>query len=141
MFGIGEAVAAGLKVIDKFIPDPQAKADAIFKLKTLEQQGDIAQLNAFVTEMTGQVEINKIEAASNNIFKSGWRPFIGWTCGSIFAYNYLLQPFFIFLVIIFNPEFDHTTLPNLDSGEVMPVLMGLLGLGSLRTFEKHKGVA
>ena len=61
MFGIGDAVTAGLQIIDKFIPDPKAKADAIFKLKTLEQQGDMASLNAFVTEMTGQVEINKIE--------------------------------------------------------------------------------
>lgn len=141
MFGIGEAVAAGLKVIDKFIPDPQAKADAIFKLKTLEQNEDLAALNAFVTEMTGQVEINKIEAASTNLFKSGWRPFIGWVCGSIFAYTYLLQPFLVFIVVIFKPEFDYTSLPKLSAAEIMPVLLGMLGLGSMRSFDRVKGKA
>ena len=62
MFGIGDAVTAGLKIIDKFIPDPKAKADAIFKLKNLEQEGNMAQLNAYVTQLSGQIEINKIEA-------------------------------------------------------------------------------
>ena len=80
MFGIGDAVTAGLQIIDKFIPDPKAKADAIFKLKNLEQEGNLAELNAYVTQLSGQIEINKIEAASSNLFKSGWRPFIGWVC-------------------------------------------------------------
>ena len=141
MFGIGEAVAAGLKVIDKFIPDPQAKADAIFKLKTLEQQGDLALLNAYVTEMTGQVEINKIEAASTNVFKSGYRPFIGWVCGSAFAYKFVVQPFIILWIVLYNPEFDQTLLPELDAPELMTVLLGMLGIGGMRSFDRHNGKA
>lgn len=141
MFGIGEAVAAGLKVIDKFIPDPQAKADAIFKLKTLEQQGDIALLNAYVTEMTGQVEINKIEAASTNIFKSGYRPFIGWVCGSAFAYKFIINPFLLFLVALGGIELDVTILPVLEWQELSAVLFGMLGLGGMRSFDRVKGKA
>ena len=138
MFGIGEAVAAGLKVIDKFIPDPQAKADAIFKLKTLEQQGDLALLNAYVTEMTGQVEINKIEAASDDKFKSRWRPSVGWVCSFAFGYNFILYPFMKFIAILYgNNALDF---PEVDIAAMMPVLLGMLGLGGLRTFEKNNGV-
>ena len=141
MFGIAQAVEAGINLVTKLIPDPVAKAEAILKIKELEQQGDLAQLNAYITEMTGQVEINKIEAASTNLFKSGWRPFIGWVCGSIFAYTYLVQPFLIFLVVIFKPEFDYTLLPKLSAAEIMPVLLGMLGLGSMRSFDRVKGKA
>ena len=138
MFGIGDAVTAGLQIIDKFIPDPKAKADAIFKLKTLEQQGDMASLNAFVTEMTGQVEINKIEAASSNLFKSGWRPFIGWVCGSAFAYKFIVQPFLLFLVALGQINIDISILPVLEWQELSAVLMGMLGLGSMRSFDRVK---
>ena len=138
MFGIGDAVSAGLQIIDKFIPDPAAKADAIFKLKTLEQQGDLAEMNAYVTLLSGQIETNKIEAASSNIFKSGWRPFIGWVCGAAFAYSYIVLPFMQFFVLIGvekPPEF-----PAIDLAGMMPVLLGMLGLGGLRSFEKNNGV-
>ena len=138
MFGIGDAVTAGLQIIDKFIPDPKAKADAIFKLKTLEQQGDMASLNAFVAEMTGQVEINKIEAASSNLFKSGWRPFIGWVCGSAFAYKFIVQPFLLFLVALGQINIDISILPVLEWQELSAVLMGMLGLGSMRSFDRVK---
>ena len=138
MFGIGDAVTAGLQIIDKFIPDPKAKADAIFKLKTLEQQGDMASLNAFVTEMTGQVEINKIEAASSNLFKSGWRPFIGWVCGSAFAYKFIVQPFLLFLAALGQINIDISILPVLEWQELSAVLMGMLGLGSMRSFDRVK---
>jgi|TARA_R110000851_G_C12893242_1_gene547355 hypothetical protein len=138
MFGIGDAVTAGLKIIDKFIPDPKAKADAIFKLKNLEQEGNMAQLNAYVTQLSGQIEINKIEAASSNLFKSGWRPFIGWVCGSAFAYKFIVQPFLLFLVALGQINIDISILPVLEWQELSAVLMGMLGLGSMRSFDRVK---
>jgi hypothetical protein len=138
MFGIGDAVTAGLKIIDKFIPDPKAKADAIFKLKNLEQEGNMAQLNAYVTQLSGQIEINKIEAASTNLFKSGWRPFIGWVCGSAFAYKFIVQPFLLFLVALGKINIDISILPVLEWQELSAVLMGMLGLGSMRSFDRVK---
>jgi|TARA_R110000772_G_scaffold18067_4_gene50460 hypothetical protein len=138
MFGIGDAVTAGLQIIDKFIPDPKAKADAIFKLKNLEQEGNLAELNAYVTQLSGQIEINKIEAASSNLFKSGWRPFIGWVCGSAFAYKFIVQPFLLFLVALGGLDFDISILPVLQWQELSAVLFGMLGLGGMRSFDRVK---
>mgnify|MGYP003637796494 CR=1 FL=1 len=138
MFGIGDAVTAGLQIIDKFIPDPKAKADAIFKLKNLEQEGNLAELNAYVTQLSGQIEINKIEAASTSLFKSGWRPFIGWVCGSAFAYKFIVQPFLLFLVALGGLDFDISILPVLQWQELSAVLFGMLGLGGMRSFDRVK---
>ena len=138
MFGIGDAVTAGLQIIDKFIPDPKAKADAIFKLKNLEQEGNLAELNAYVTQLSGQIEINKIEAASTSLFKSGWRPFIGWVCGSAFAYKFIVQPFLLFLVALGGLDFDISILPVLQWQELSAVLFGMLGLGGMRSFDRGK---
>jgi len=129
------------KVIDKFIPDPQAKAEALFKLKELEQKGELAQLAAETDLAKGQLEINKIEAASNSLFVAGARPFIMWVCGVAFAYKFIIQPFLIFTLIAFGSDFDFHKLPLLDWTEMSPVLLGLLGLGGMRTYEKKNGIA
>jgi hypothetical protein len=86
-----------------------------------------------------QIDVNKAEAASTSIFKGGWRPFIGWTCGSAFAYHFVLQPLLVFvLVSTGHPVPD---LPKFEMDALMTVLFGMLGLGGLRTFEKFKGVS
>lgn len=88
-----------------------------------------------------QTDIDAVEAASPNLFISGARPFILWTCGLIFAYNFLIQPLLIFLIMYSGSDFDPHTLPVFNYGDMMPVLMGMLGLSSLRTYDKIKGVA
>ena len=98
----------------------------------------MAQLNAYVTQLSGQIEINKIEAASSNLFKSGWRPFIGWVCGSAFAYKFIVQPFLLFLVALGQINIDISILPVLEWQELSAVLMGMLGLGSMRSFDRVK---
>ena len=86
----------------------------------------------------GQLEINKAEAQSRNVFIAGWRPFIGWTCGVAMAYNYVVHPIMIFTLA----QLDYlVAIPALDLSEMMPVLMGMLGLGGLRSFEKFKGIS
>ena len=97
------------------------------------------QLAGAIAMVQGQLDTNKIEAASPSVFVSGWRPFIGWVCGTACAWNWIGISVFKFVAITW---FAKTiTLNPADVSEMMPVLMGMLGLGGLRTFEKVKGVA
>jgi hypothetical protein len=82
-----------------------------------------------------QIEVNKVEAASEDRFVSGWRPFIGWVCGIAFAYHFILQPLLAFVIINLGEE---VKLPTFDMDALFTVLMGMLGLGGLRTIEKFK---
>lgn len=79
-----------------------------------------------------QSEVNKVEASSRNLFIAGWRPFIGWVCGFALLYNYVLRD----IIIFFNREL--ADMPALQMEELLTILMGMLGLGGLRTFEKMK---
>lgn len=124
-FGIDDAIAAGLKVLDKFIPDPEAKAKAEAELRQSLMEWD-----------RGQMAVNAAEATNANVFVSGWRPFVGWTCGAAFAYHYVGQPLAIFILAAFGKV---VTLPVFSMEALLTVLLGLLGLGGLRTFEKIKG--
>ena len=128
---ITAAMDIGGKLIDRLWPDPAQGAAAKLELIKLQQSGDLAQ-------MTGQLEINKIEAANANMFVSGWRPFIGWVCGIACAWNWIGLKIALFAAAYF----DHPlTLASADLSEMMPVLLGMLGIGGLRTIEKLNGVA
>ena len=119
-------------VIGRFLPeDKQKKAEA-------ERQIEASLLEHLAKIDVAQLGINKQEAAHRSVFVAGWRPFIGWTCGIALAYNYVLQPILIFVLAQTGHLMD---LPAMDLNEIMPVLMGMLGLGGLRTFEKFKGVS
>jgi hypothetical protein len=85
-----------------------------------------------------QVEVNKAEAASGSLFKGGWRPFVGWICGIALLYHFILSPLILFTVALFGAEIP--PIPEFDMGSLMTVLMGMLGLGGLRTYEKQKGI-
>lgn len=134
---IGSIIEAGMKILDKVIPDPQAKLEAQYKLLALQQAGEFKEMDAALAMAQGQMDINKIEATSPSVFVSGWRPAMGWTCVAIFAANYIGVPFLAWL----SPLMDIPPPPRLDLGEVLPVLLGMLGLGSMRMNEKIKGVA
>ena len=84
-----------------------------------------------------QIEVNIAEAKSSSIFVAGWRPFIGWMCGSALAYHYILQPLLVFALTSAGQEVE---LPAFDMQSLLTVLMGMLGLGAMRTYEKTKGV-
>ena len=118
-------------LLDKFIPDATERQKLAHEIATM------AQKNAHENAMA-QIEVNKTEAASSSIFKGGWRPFIGWVCGTAFAYHFVLQPFLIFVLTTLGQPVP--MLPEFDMASLMTVLGGLLGLGGLRTFEKYKGV-
>ena len=118
-------------ILDKFIEDKDQKAALAHEIATMSERH--AQELA-----KGQLEINKAEAASGSVFKGGWRPFIGWVCGVAFAYHFVLQPFIVFGVTAAGVEIQE--LPSFDMGSLMTVMMGMLGLGGLRSYEKKQGL-
>jgi hypothetical protein len=120
----------GSKVIDRLWPDPTQAAQAKLELFKLEQSGELAQ-------MTGQLSVNQEEAKSGNIFIAGWRPFIGWVCGIAFACNFVVGPLAVFGAALLGKA---VVFPTLALSEMMPVLLGMLGLGAYRTYEKKNGV-
>ena len=120
-FGIDDAIAAGLKVLDKFVPDPNAKAQYEAELRDALRQWD-----------QQQSDTNTAEASNPNLFVSGWRPAIGWIGAAGLAYQYIVRPLAI--------GAGAHDLPPLDAS-VMELVIAMLGLGGLRTFEKIKGVA
>ena len=127
-----------LKIIDKVIPDPAAKAAAQIELLRLQQSGELAQLAAETELAKGQNEVNKQEAASTNLFVSGWRPFVGWVCGLGMASQFVVAPFVTWgSALLGHP----TAFPVLDLSTLLTLLFGMLGLGAMRTTEKINGVA
>ena len=103
--------------------------------KTEQEKQELA---AAVMIVQGQIDINKTEAASPNVFTSGWRPFVGWVCGIACAWNWIGLSIARFLCAFFGHPLD---LSPADLSEMWPLLMGMLGLGGLRTFEKVKGAS
>jgi len=126
------------KLVDRIFPNPSDAAEAKLKLLELEQTGQLAVLAAETDLAKGQQSINLEEAKSANLFISGWRPFIGWTCGSAFAYHFILQPLIAFGFAMAGERVD---LPVFDMDALFTVLMGMLGLGGMRSFEKSRGVS
>ena len=121
-------------LLDKFVEDKDQKAKLAHEIATM------AEKHAHESAMA-QAEVNKAEAQHRSIFVAGWRPFIGWTCGVALAYHFILHPIVVFAMMTF-PEIPVTPeqLPEFDMGSLLTVLMGMLGLGGMRTYEKAKGL-
>ena len=136
-FGLDDIIGAGLDIINKFIPDPAQKAQAAYQMAQLQQQDAFKELDAQIATMQAQTNTNQTEAANANLFVAGWRPFIGWVCGSGVAWNYLGGPLLSSLLLIFGHPVQ---IPQADLSEMMPLLIGMLGLGGMRTYEKINGV-
>jgi hypothetical protein len=118
-------------LLDKFIPDADTKAKLAHEIATMSQK--------YAQEIAkGQMAINEVEAASSSLMVSGWRPFIGWTCGLGMFGNFITIPFSNFVLALL--ELD-IVIPLVPLETMMPVLMGMLGLGAMRTYEKKSGVS
>ena len=130
MLNLGSLVGPVSGLLDKFIEDKDVKNKLAHDLSTMAERH--AQELA-----KGQMEINKTEAAHKSLFVAGWRPAIGWICGLGMASNFLLIPVANFVLALTGSTI---LVPLLDTGEMMPVLMGMLGLGAMRTYEKKQGV-
>lgn len=111
-------------ILDKFV------ADKDLKLKlSHELEKEIVSLNR------AQIELNKVEAAHENVFVSGWRPFIGWACGVALVYHFLIEPIIQYILIISGSDFKT---PEFDFSQLSTIVMAMLGMSSLRTYEKTK---
>jgi len=113
-------------ILDKFVADKDLKQKLEHELKTELHRANMAQ-----------IEVNKEEAKHRTVFVAGWRPFTGWVCASALAYHFILEPIIVFGLALYNIQL---TLPQFDMGSLLTVLMGMLGLGGLRTYEKKQGL-
>lgn len=139
--GLGSLFDFGSKIIDKIFPDKTQAEQAKAALKLAQEQGQLQEEQAAWDNAKAQLDVNKTEAASSSIFVAGWRPAVGWACAASFAWSFVAQPFAVFWIKVANSAFDVHSLPVLDTSSMMPVLLGMLGLGGLRTFEKIRGAA
>ena len=119
----------GAKLLDKVIPDKDARERAQAELLKASQD------QSFQRDMA-QVELNKEEARTDP-FRGGWRPFVGWTCGVAFAMHFVLFPVANFFLA--SMGYEQITVA-FDMETLLTVLLGMLGLGGLRTVEKWKGI-
>tara|TARA_Y100001970_G_C13872234_1_gene669615 strand:- start:44 stop:436 length:393 start_codon:yes stop_codon:yes gene_type:complete len=115
-------------LLDKFIEDKDQKNKLAHEIATMadKHSHEIAK---------AQIEVNKEEAKSRSWWIAGWRPACGWICTLAMGYHFIIQPFLIFFLALFGMKMD---LPSFDMDTLMTVLLGMLGLGGLRSFEKHK---
>jgi hypothetical protein len=129
MVGILDIVGVLNPIIDRVFPDPKDKLELQEKLATLADQ-ELARQH---DEVMGQIQTNTAEAGNANLFVAGWRPAVGWVCAVGVGYSFVLEPFMEFIA-----KLAHYTgqFPALDMGNLMTLMMGMLGMGYLRTKEK-----
>jgi hypothetical protein len=128
LLDVGSIIESVGKVAGDLITTDKEKMQLEIENRKLDQALDLAQ-----------IEVNKIEAASSSLFTSGWRPYIGWGCGTAFLYSAMFEPIMRFVAQV---VFDYKgPFPQLDTNLTMQVLLGMLGLAGMRSYEKSKGVA
>ena len=131
MSGFIAAIPLIGKVIDRIFPDKAAAADVKLKLFELQQSSDLADLDAETKILLGQIAVNEKEAQSSNWWVAGWRPFVGWISALSVAWNFIIYP----TVTWFGVDS-----PPLESGELMVLLLGMLGIGGMRSLDKFNKV-
>lgn len=114
------------KIVNKFVKDKDLQAKLDHELKTLFHEANLAQ-----------IELLKEDAKSTNWFQNSWRPFVGWTCGVAMAYHFVIQPL---LLTILTATGIVLELPDFDFAQLSTILMAMLGMSGLRSFEKTKNV-
>ncbi len=126
--GVVTAAEGVANIIDQFVEtDDEKRAAEIIKARMMMKPS------------LAQIELNKIEAGHRSIFVAGWRPFIGWVCGFALAYNFIIRDLIAWVMV--NTGATASLPPDLAIGELMTVLLGMLGLGAMRTAEKFGGKA
>lgn len=137
--GLGEIFEFGSKIIDKLFPDANSAAQAKIELFKLQQTGELAKLAAETDLVKGQLEINKVEAASESFFVAGGRPFVIWIGGFSLAYAAILEPLLRFVAAV---GFGYTgTFPAINTDITLQILGGLLGIGAMRSYDKKNGTS
>jgi hypothetical protein len=127
-------------IVNKIIPDKAAAAAAASQLQLAMANGQLQQeLDSLVSVTTAQSDIDKVEAGSNSIFVAGWRPFVGWVCATGLAYVAIIEPLARFIATV---GFKYAgAFPVIDTNLTMQVLLGMLGMGAMRSYDKSQGTA
>lgn len=126
--GVVSAAEGVAGIVDRFVEtDDEKRAAEIVKAKLLMRPGEV------------QAELNKIEAGHRSVFVAGWRPFIGWVCGVALAYNFIVRDLIAWVIV--NTGSTATLPPDLAMEHLLTILLGMLGLGGMRTLEKMNGRA
>ena len=128
---IDKLIGPVTSLLDKFIEDKDQKAKLAHEVATMAEKHALELSRA-------QLDVNKTEAQHRSIFVSGWRPAVGWVCVLGMAGNFMVIPFSNFVLALLEIP---VKIPLIDTATMMPVLMGMLGLGTLRTYEKKAGVS
>ena len=134
---IAPILEIGKGIINRLFPDPAAAAAAQLELLKMQQNGELALLASETDLAKLQIQTNVEEAKSTNWFVAGWRPFVGWTCGAGLVYVAVLEPLARFAAKV---AFGYTgEFPSISTDITLQVLLGMLGLGAMRSVEKIKG--
>lgn len=141
-------VSALTNLVGGNLADGIANVVKLFKVDpnlVLQEQEKLADIQAtlqgkILDGITAQVQVNAAEAQSKNIFVAGWRPFIGWACGAAFVYSFIVQPIILTVLVSTHSTVTKDALPTVDITSMLPVLLGMLGLGTMRTVEKVQGI-
>lgn len=141
---ISAAFDLGKTAIERIWPDLIRRAEELRKLEELKQKGDLAELNAHVQLMLGQLEVNKAEAQHKSIFVAGWRPFIGWAGGFSLVYAGLIYPILTWVWVMLQafekiPQ-SISAPPLIETGILGTIVTGMLGIGTMRSYDKSKGI-
>jgi hypothetical protein len=135
----GDTVKVIGDTVDKLFTSDEERLAQKVELDKAEKAYKIRELELSTSLIQGQIDINKVEASSTEIFVAGWRPFVGWVCGFALAYTFIVEPILRFIAQV---VFGYTGLfPVIETSDLNSILLGMLGLGGLRTFEKVKGVS
>jgi hypothetical protein len=124
-------------IIGQVLPDTKAKDKAMAELELRRLEIEAKVQEAITSQNLGQIEINKVEAGSNNLFVSGWRPFIGWSCGFALVFSFIIAPIMTWAINLFGINIE---LPTLDTAQLMQLILAMLGMAGLRTYEKKNYV-
>lgn len=131
---LGDLIREAGTTLRQIIPDPKARAELEYKLAELADRAEARETALLV----GQIEVNKEEAKNANLFVAGWRPAIGWVGATALGWTWVGAPIGQWVFRWFGIE---TPLPALDPDSIYPIILGMLGLGTMRSFEKTWGVA
>lgn len=131
--GIGSIAELGRSILNRVIPDPEQKLQAELALAQLAQNGEFKVLDAQLAAMKAQTDINAVEASSEKLFVSGWRPYIGWICGIGLTYQFLLRPLLPWVSTLLGHPMDA---PIALDGSLQELVYGMLGFGLLRSIDK-----
>lgn len=134
-------------LINKLFPDKTKAAELQAQLLQMQAEGSLKEIEAKYNLAGQQIDVDKQEASVGQsltgwqaFFVSAWRPSVAWCCVFALAYSFIVMPFIQTGLAVFDPSFDVTKLPKLDWSILGQLLMGLLGLGAMRTYEKVNGI-